>query len=287
MTLRKQQFAFALALLAGCAALLAANAAHAAYASAYASIVHSTGSPSDQDSNSDSGLNYAEATADADCPAQGCAGFSTANAKAYSQAAGTYPGLNWKIVEDVTTSDSDSVLPNHSYTHRGTADYWKTNATLAVAGAVHDCKLAMESIGVRVPQGDPANQTTIEMNLAINDTPEFTGTFTIDGSGNTSGDGVYDPGNFEVSTDGDFLVAEYTGPESYDFQLPGDSERFDLEFDIDTDANSAAGNQDDGRGNTQLLSMHTPAVIIPEPTAAWLLGLGALALLQRRHRRQT
>ena len=270
-------------LLAFTVTLLAATGtADAAYCKARSVVGHgSSGNPADiAGPNTDSGFNYAYAKAEADCQQTECSAFCDTFATAYGTAAGTFPSLTWKIVEKITKDDSKNTIPLDQYTHEAEADYQRLNGWLVVAGAIQDCKLALDNVGFKIPDGDPDAYTTINLDLTIDGAPEFSSSFTLSGDGTQSGTGgVYDPGNFTVTLDGGFWTAEYNGPVELPFTLPGNSEPFDLDFSIDSENVGGVGELDEYE-----VSLHLPGEIMPEPASVVLLGFGALLLGRRRRK---
>jgi hypothetical protein len=249
--------------------------ASASTTSAYAAISKSGHGAANKLDN-DSALGSCQTYVCADCPDDGDLGC-VAWASTTSTVTVTFGDGPMQIVgTSVTPSNQDcSLYPGHAFTNTGSANFWDINAKLLGQGLQAQAQLLLSSLAFSVPFG-PGSRT-IGMNLLLNDAPVYGGSYTLTGSGDGSGSGIYIDSFFDVVVETDSYRAVYNGPASLAFDLPV-HETFSLQLECTIDGDSTAGSDPHALG----ITIPQGYEFVPEPATLSLMALSGLALVRRR-----
>lgn len=140
-----------------------------------------------------------------------------------------------------------------------------------------------------VAEFNPDENTAIDLSLLVGGVSVGMGSFTLFGNGSSIGSGWYVDSFFDVFYESatDCWVAEYTGPSSYQVEMPVGMD-FWLEINDGSSGSSWQSGSDDGTYHevNLLLPEDYEFVAVPEPASimSLLMGSAGLALMLRRKR---
>jgi len=202
--------------------------AWAAHAYAYASVSDG-GANGANGSDNDWGFGQATASISVSCTCNPfCGGIAQTTSRAYVS--------NGVIHEEAGTANN-IVVAGHDYTNTGTADYDAIVFIACLQGAIANCELAIDpGTSICLPQSDMANRASIDIAIIAGDSTVASGYFSLAGNGTTSGSGIYETSNFDVTLENDMWTAEYNGPETVQVELPANT-YFNLSFKTVSDCN--------------------------------------------------
>lgn len=259
------------------AVLTMPDLAQASTTSAYAAISKSGHGAANQ-LDSDSAFGYCQSYANADCPDDGNVGCVAWASTTATVTVGFGQGPTQIVGTSITNNNQETQLyPGHAFTNNGSANFASFNAKLIGQGLQAQAKFILSTLAFKVPFGP--GMKTITTNLALDNSTVYWGSYTLSGSGNETGTGIFIDSFFDVFLEADGYRAVYNGPPELPFNMPV-NQTFSLILDSSMQGDSVVVT-----GETFSLGLTIPAgydYLIPEPASLTLLALGGLMLLRRR-----
>ncbi|MFA5863562.1 MAG: PEP-CTERM sorting domain-containing protein [Phycisphaerae bacterium] len=256
-------------------ALMMSGTAQASSTWAYAAISKDGHTPANN-SDSDTAPGYCTSTATAACPFTNDASQASTTATVwYTTGHGPLNIYNSSIVNN--NLDAATYQP-HSFSNSGSCSGAWANAQLIGQGVTVQAKLLLQSLSFSIPVGVATDSRTISMNLGVNSSQVYAGSFTLAGNGSKSGSGIYADSFFDVVDSGSGKwVATYNGPAERLFDVP-----VNTDFSMDLYA-EGAGIATAGTSAYDLaISIPQGYEFVPEPATLSLLVIGGLLLGRKR-----